>query len=190
MLDEVANNWWLMFLRGLAAIAFGILAWTWPGMTLMVLLMFYAAYALVEGVSALFLGFAGKKNHKIWWQMIVIGLLGIASAVITFLWPKLTAVVLLLCIATWAILNGMFEISAAIRLRKEIRGEWLLILSGIFAIIFGFLLLMRPAAGIFAMIWLLGVFAVASGIVQIALSLKLRSMKHHPPGELHHAMGT
>lgn len=189
MLSDIANNWWLLLLRGLAAIAFGVLAWMWPGITLVVLLMFYAAYALVEGVAALFLGFSGREGHKIWWQMIVIGLLGIGAAVVTVLWPRLTAVILLLFIATWAILHGALEIAAAIRLRKEIHGEWMLALSGILAIIFGLLLFMRPGVGILTMVWLVGVFAVATGILQVVLSLKLRQMKHHPPGDLHHAMG-
>ncbi|RYD79575.1 MAG: HdeD family acid-resistance protein [Verrucomicrobiaceae bacterium] len=190
MLQDLAKNWWLMLLRGIAAIGFGIFAWTWPGVTLAVLLMFYAVYALVEGVSALFLGLSGKEGHHIWWQMILTGLLGIATAILTVLWPKLTAVLLLLFIASWAILHGIFEVAAAIRLRKEIEGEWMMIVSGVLAILFGIFLFMRPGAGILTMVWLMGIFAAATGALQVALALRLRQMKHHPPGDTHHALGT
>src|SRR5689334_8564471 len=124
MLQDLSSHWWLMLLRGIAAIAFGFLAWLWPGKTLLILLMFYAAYALVEGVSALTMGFTGRNGHRICWQMLLTGLAGIGAAIFTVIWPKLTALVLLFVIAAWAILRGIFEISAAIQLRKEIRGEW------------------------------------------------------------------
>ena len=189
MLDNITRYWWLMLLRGAAAIIFGFLAWSWPGLTLLVLLMFFAAYALIEGISALALGLSGREGHRVWWQMILVGLLGIAAAVITIFWPQLTAVVLLTAIGIWAILRGVFEIGAAVRLRRVIKGEWMLILSGVLSVLFGILLLSRPGAGILALVWLIGAFAVTLGALEVALSFRLRHLKHHPPGGMQATMG-
>ncbi len=189
MLNNLTKYWWLMLLRGLAAILFGFLAWTWPGLTVLALLMFFAAYALVEGVTAIAMGVSGREEGRTWWQMILVGLLGIAAAIVTIFWPQLTAVVLVTAIGIWAILRGVFEVGAAIRLRRVIEGEWMLILSGVLSVLFGILLLSRPGAGILAIVWLIGIFAVAWGLVESALAFRLRHLKHHPPGEMRAAMG-
>jgi uncharacterized membrane protein HdeD (DUF308 family) len=133
MVHALAKNWWLLFLRGIAAIIFGVLALAWPGMTLLTLILFYGAFTLIDGVLAIIAAITGGAPTPRWWLAIV-GLLGIAAGALTFMMPGLTAVVLLYFIAGWAIATGAFQIIGAIRLRKEIDNEWFLILGGIVSV--------------------------------------------------------
>ena len=174
LLRTFCRAWWLVLLRGIAAILFGVLAWTWPGVTLLTLALLWGAYALVDGIAALWGGWQAKDGGKPMWQVVVIGLLGIAVGIFTFVSPALTAIALLILIAVWAIANGVFEIAAAIRLRKEIANEWLLILSGAVSILFGGWLIYNPGAGALALIWLIGAFAIAYGVLLVALAVRLR----------------
>jgi uncharacterized membrane protein HdeD (DUF308 family) len=174
LLQNLGRMWWLVLLRGLAAIVFGILAWTWPGATLITLVLLWGAYALVDGVAALVSGWQAKDSGKPMWQIVLIGAIGIAAGIFTFVQPDVTAVALLILIAAWAIVHGIFEISAAIRLRKEIKNEWLLILSGVISVVFGGLMIANPGAGAMALLWVIGVFSVAYGILLVILSFKLK----------------
>jgi uncharacterized membrane protein HdeD (DUF308 family) len=174
LLQTLGRNWWLVLLRGIAAIVFGLLAWAWPGVTLVTLVLFWGAYALVDGVAALIGGWKTKDHGKPMWTVVLIGILGILAGIFTFLQPGITAIALLLLIAVWAIINGVFEIAAAIRLRKEIQNEWLLILSGALSVAFGVLMIVNPGAGAIAVLWLIGVFAVAYGALLVFLSFKLK----------------
>lgn len=179
LLQTLGRTWWLVLLRGLAAIVFGILAWAWPGVTLITLVLFWGAYALVDGVAALIGGWQAKDSGKPMWQVVLIGVIGIAAGIFTFLQPGVTAVALLILIAAWAIVHGIFEIAAAIRLRKEIQNEWLLILSGAISVLFGIFMIANPGAGALAVLWLIGVFSVAYGALLVILSFKLK--KHAGP---------
>jgi uncharacterized membrane protein HdeD (DUF308 family) len=179
LLHTMGRMWWLVLLRGLAAIVFGILAWAWPGVTLITLVLFWGAYALVDGVAALVGGWQTKDSGKPMWQIVLVGIVGIAAGIFTFVQPGVTAVALLILIAAWAIVNGVFEIAAAIRLRKEIDNEWLLILSGVLSIVFGIFMIVNPGAGAMAVLWLIGVFAIAYGALLVMLSFKLK--KHAAP---------
>jgi uncharacterized membrane protein HdeD (DUF308 family) len=179
LLADLAENWWVLLLRGIAAIAFGVLTFFWPGLTLLVLIFLWGIYAIADGILALWAAIAGKDLGKIaprWWLAIV-GLSGIAAGILTFVWPGMTALVLLMFIAAWAIVNGVFQIWGAIRLRREIEGEWLLGLSGLLSIAFGVIVIARPGAGALAVIWLIGWFAILLGCCYIALSLRLRKYK-------------
>jgi len=177
MLHAIVRNWWMWLIRGIAAIVFGILAFLWPGITLLVLILLFAAYALVDGASAIGLAIAGRGGDRAWWEMLLVGALGVAAGLIAFVWPGITAVALLIVIAAWAIVRGFFEIAAAVQLRKVLENEWLLILAGALSILFGILLLAWPAAGILALVWLIGAYAILFGIVSVALSFRLRQMK-------------
>jgi uncharacterized membrane protein HdeD (DUF308 family) len=179
LLHTLGRVWWLVLLRGIAAIVFGVLAWTWPGATLITLVLFWGAYALVDGVAALWGGWQAKDGGKPMWQVVLIGVLGIAAGIVTFLAPGVTAIALLLLIAGWAIVNGLLQVAAAIRLRKEIANEWLLILSGALSIVFGVLMVANPGAGALAVLWLIGAFAVVYGALLVVLAFKLR--KHAAP---------
>lgn len=174
--DLFASHWWVLALRGLAAVIFGVLAFIWPGITLFALVVLFGAYALVNGVLSLYLAAKAPKGYPRFGSLIFGGLLSIAAAVITFFWPGLTALGLLIVIAAWAIANGVLEIYAAIKLRKVITGEWLLVLAGILSIIFGVLLLLNPIAGAVAVVWLIGAFALAFGILLIVLAFRMRHL--------------
>ena len=173
VLHALARNWWLEVLRGIAAIVFGILAFVWPGITLFTLVLFYGAFVLVDGVLALAAAVKGGNATPRWWLAIV-GLAGIVAGALTFVWPGITAFILLFFIAGWAIVLGIFEIIGAIRLRKEIEGEWLLILNGVLSVLFGLVLLWRPGLGALAVVWIIGAYAIILGVIYVIFGLKLR----------------
>jgi uncharacterized membrane protein HdeD (DUF308 family) len=172
----LAGNWWALALRGLLAVLFGITAFVMPGLTLAALVLLYGAYVLVDGVFAVVASLAGRTFGTPWWAMLIRGLLGIAIGIVTFVWPGITELALLYIIAAWAVVTGGFEIAAAIRLRKEIRGEWLLVLSGAISVLFGLALMVYPAAGALAIVWLLGSYAIIFGVLLLVLGLRLRSL--------------
>lgn len=176
LLRALAANWWLLLLRGIAGVLFGVLAFIWPGLTLLSLTLLWGAYALADGAAALWAGITGSVAGSRGW-LIFIGVLGIAAGIIAFIWPGGTAGALLLVIGAWAIAIGILQIWGAIQLRKEIEGEWLLILSGVVSILFGLLVAMQPLAGALAVVWMIGTFAIVFGITQIILSFKLRQFK-------------
>ena len=177
MFHALAENWWLFLLRGLCAIVFGILTFIWPRATLLTLVLLYGAFALVDGVAAILAAIKGGEMTSRWW-LAILGVFSIAAGSLTLYWPGLTALVLLLFIAFWAIATGIVQIIGGIRLRKEIDGEWLLVVGGVLSILFGLLLLTRPGAGALAMIYAIGAFAIAHGILTVAFSLRLRRHVH------------
>jgi len=121
------------------------------------------------------LGLTKTRTHGRSWATALQGVVGIAAGVLTFMWPGVTALALVIFIGAWAIVTGIFEIAAAIRLRKVIRGEWLLALSGILSVIFGVLVFAFPGAGAVGIAWILGAYSAAAGIILIALGIRLRS---------------
>ncbi len=176
ILPLLAKYWWLILLRGIAAIIFGILAFIWPGITLLTLILFYGAFALVDGVLALAHAIMGGNAGSRWWLALV-GIAGIAAGLVTFFMPGLTAFVLLVFIACWAIALGIFQIIGAIRLRKEIDNEWLIGLSGALSVLFGIVLLAAPGAGALGLIWVIASYAIVFGILLVMEAFKLK--KHH-----------
>ena len=174
MVVVLARNWWALALRGLAAVLFGIMAFAWPGITLLTLVLFYGAYALIDGIIALGSAFTGSAKPVPTWWLIVVGLSGIAAGVVTFAWPHITALILIMFIGAWAVVHGVFEIIGAIQLRKEIDNEWTLILSGVISVLFGVVMLVAPGAGAMALIWVIGAYALVFGLLLVAFALKLR----------------
>lgn len=173
MLDALARNWWLILLRGVLAILFGVLAFIWPGITLLTLVFLYGAFALIDGVLSLAASIRGGTPVPRWWLALV-GVFGIAAGVLTVFWPQITALVLLMFIAAWAIVTGVLQIFGAIKLRHEIEGEWLLIASGVLSVTFGALLVLWPGAGALAMVLVIGAFAIMYGALLIGFALRLR----------------
>jgi uncharacterized membrane protein HdeD (DUF308 family) len=178
MLETLAKNWWMVLLRGIAAIVFGVLAFIWPGLTLLTLVILYGAYALVDGVISLVAAFSGGAKPVPTWWLVVGGLAGIVAGILTFVWPGITAFVLIVFIGAWSIVHGIFEIIGAIKLRKEIDNEWWLILAGVLSVIFGIAVLAMPGAGALALIWVIGAYAIVFGILLVGLAFRLR--KHLP----------
>jgi uncharacterized membrane protein HdeD (DUF308 family) len=186
LLHGLATNWWLAVLRGVAAIIFGVLAFVWPGITLLTLVLFYGAFALVDGVLAIIAAVRGGNPMPRWWLAIV-GIAGIVAGILTFAWPGITALVLLIFIAVWAIILGVMEIYGAIKLRAQIEGEWLLILNGVISVLFGLVLLWRPGTGALAVVWIIGFYAILLGIIYVMFGLKLRKHQGGTPTVAHAA---
>jgi uncharacterized membrane protein HdeD (DUF308 family) len=174
-LDALARNWGWVMARGVFAIIFGFLTFAWPGLTLLTLVIFYGAYAFVDGVTALVAAVAKGAPAPRWWLALV-GVAGIAAGVITLFYPGITGIVLLYFIAFWAIAIGVFQIIGGIAMRKEIEGEWLLILSGVISVVFGCFMIVYPVAGALSVAFLIGSFAILQGVILIAFSLRLRTM--------------
>ncbi|MEW6269011.1 MAG: HdeD family acid-resistance protein [Thermodesulfobacteriota bacterium] len=179
MVEMLARYWWALVLRGVAGIVFGVLAFLWPGITLEVLILFFGAYMLVDGVFTVISAIGGRAHTPHWGWLLLEGLLGIAIGIFTFVAPVVTAFALLMYIAAWALVTGVIEIIAAIRLRREIEGELWLGLSGVLSIGFGILLVIFPLAGALSIVWLLGIYAIAFGIVLVILGFRVRGMAPH-----------
>lgn len=176
MLIMYTGSWWSLVLRGLAAIAFGVLAFVWPTITLTALVFLWGAYALVDGAFAIAAGVKSYGERKRWWVLLLEGILGVAAGLLAFVIPGITALVFLILIAAWAVVTGAFEIAAAIQLRKEIKGEWLLALAGVASILFGIALIINPSVGALAVLWLIGAYSIVFGVLLIALGVRLRGM--------------
>jgi len=175
LMDRLSRIWGLLVLRGLAAILFGVLAFVWPGITLAALVLVWGAYALVDGLCALIASLRLEEGKPMW-TLTLVGLLGIAAGLLTLLWPQITALVLLVFIAGWAVVMGVFQLAAAIRFRKWISNEWLLGLSGVLSIAFGMLLLARPGAGAVALVWVIGWFAFLFGVLLVMFGLRIKGV--------------
>jgi len=173
MLDDLARNWWLVLLRGLCAIIFGMLTILWPGLSLLTLVVLYGVFALFDGGLAIGAAIMGGTPAPRWWLALV-GLLGIAAGALTLAWPGITGLVLLFFIAGWAIASGVFQIVGAIRLRKEIDGEWLLIAAGALSVLFGVLILMFPGAGALGLAFAVAWFAILYGVLLVGFAMRLR----------------
>ncbi len=176
MLVLLARSWWTLLIRGIAAILFGILALIWPGLTLAVLVIFFGAYALVDGAFSIVAAFRRRKKDEDWWLLLLEGLTSLLFGILALTWPEITALVLLYFIAAWALVTGAFEVAAAIALRKELEGEWMLILSGLASMIFGALMFAFPGAGAVAVAWIIGSYAILFGALLVALALRLRKL--------------
>jgi uncharacterized membrane protein HdeD (DUF308 family) len=182
-LHALSRSWWLILLRGIASILFGIAAFIWPGLTVLALTLLYGAFAMADGILSLgaALSGTGDKSMPTWW-LVLIGLLGIAAGAVAFLWPGLTAFALVIMIGAWAVTMGVLEIIGALWLRNEIEDEWLLIAAGILSVLFGAAILLRPGAGALALVWAIGAFAIVSGILLVAFALRLRGQQHREAG--------
>lgn len=176
MLRTLAQNWWALVLRGVFAVLFGIGAFFWPGLTVAVLVLLYGAYLFVDGILAVLSALA-RRREGFSWAVFLAGLASLVAGGVTLLMPGVTAIALLYVIAVWAIVRGVFEIIAAFHLRRELRNEWLLALNGVVTVLFGVVLIAAPGAGVLAVLWLIGTFAIVVGILMIGLGFRLKGMK-------------
>jgi uncharacterized membrane protein HdeD (DUF308 family) len=171
----LSRSWWVLLVRGLIAIAIGIVAWFRPGLSLAALVLLFGAYMLADGILGVWTAVTGRKEHEDWGLVLLWGLIGVGVGILTLVAPGLTAIALLFYVAAWAIATGVLEIVAAIRLRKEMRNEWLLIVGGIVSVALGVLLMARPGAGVITLVWLIGSYAVIFGLLLVILSFNVRS---------------
>ncbi len=173
-----ARYWWALVIRGIVAILFGLAALFWPGRTLLVLVLLFGAYALIDGIFAVIAALGDRREHPNWGMLLIGGIIGIIIGIITFFWPGITALTLLYLIAFWAILIGIYELSLAFGMHLAASGEWALVLSGIISIIFGLILLFQPGAGALALVLVIGVYAIIIGILLLIRAFRLRSLAH------------
>ena len=177
MVKTLYENWWLVVLRGVLAILFGIAAFLWPGITLLTLIVMFGVYAIFDGLIAIWTGLSRTRETPRWWMFLLEGLLSIGAGIAALVWPGLATLVLVYVIATWAVFTGILEIVAAIRLRHEITNEWFLALGGVLSIGLGILLFLQPAAGSLAIIWMIAGYALVFGILLVILGIRLRNWK-------------
>jgi uncharacterized membrane protein HdeD (DUF308 family) len=189
MLETLSRHWWAVAVRGVAAILFGVLALVWPGITVFALVIVFGAYALVDGAFTVVAAFGDRdggrtRDRRAW--LVARGIAGILTGIVAVFWPGITALALLWVIALWAMVTGVFDIVAAIQLRKQIRREWLLALSGALCVLFGVLLVVWPAAGVLTVVALIGIAAIAFGITLLMLGLRLRRERRYDPAAVGH----
>lgn len=176
MIETLKRHWWVPVIRGIAAIVFGIIAFVYPGLTIATLVLFFGAWVLIDGIFRVVGAIGHRGSDPDWGWQIVIGIVGIIVGLLTFHAPQVTALALVVYIAAWALMIGATEIAFAIKVRREIKGEWFLILMGLASIIFAVLLLWNPIAGAAAVIWLIGWYAVVLGILAVFFGFRLRSL--------------
>lgn len=172
---NLTRNWWLVVVRGVLAILFGIAAFLMPGLAWLSLIVLFGTYAILDGVFAMMSGLVSSRYSPRWWVFLLEGLVSVAAGVIALIRPDLASVVLILLIAGWAVVTGILEIMAAIRLRREITNEWMLVFGGFVSIALGVLLFFQPATGTLVVTWMIGAYALIFGITLVALGLRLRT---------------
>ena len=181
MLRKLSKNWWVLAVRGLLAIIFGVLAFALPRLTLVALVWMFGVYALADGLFQIISGLTNRRKYDGWGWILLEGFFGVIFGVLVLIWPTITAIVLLLFIAAWAVITGVLEIISAIVLRKEIKNEWLLALSGVLSVLLGVLMFVWPGATALAMVWLIGIYAVIFGVTLIALGFRLKNSFEEMP---------
>ena len=176
----LVRNWWSLVLRGLVAVLIGIVTFIWPGITLTALVLLFGAYALIDGVLSLAGAVRAAEAHERWGVLVLEGIAGILAALVTLFWPAITALVLVYIIAVWAIITGIAEISAAVRLRKHVSGEWVLGALGVASLLFGILIALVPVAGALVITFWFGAYAIIFGALLLALGFRLRHWGRTP----------
>ena len=174
MVGQLLRNWWIPVVRGVLAILFGILVFAFPNAAVTVFVYLFGAYMLLDGIAAL--GFAFDVNRGRGW-LILSGIAGIAAGILTFMYPSATAVALVYIAAAWAIVTGIFEVIAAIEWREVLSDAWMLGLGGVLSIILGALLISSPSAGLIAWAWMVGIYAIAYGVLYIVTGFRLKSLQ-------------
>jgi uncharacterized membrane protein HdeD (DUF308 family) len=174
--ETLSRSWWVLLLRGIVAILFGVLTFMQPGISLATLVLLFGAFAFADGVLGSWTAISHRKDTEHWWVLLLEGLLGIGVGALTVFNPAVTALVLLFYIAIWAIATGVLEIVIAIRLRQEIEGEWTLVLAGLASVAFGVLMMASPGPGALAVLWLIGSYAIAFGLLIVLLAFKVRGV--------------
>jgi uncharacterized membrane protein HdeD (DUF308 family) len=170
------RSWWVPALRGIVGILFGLLALMWPGLTLLTLVALFAAYALIGGIGSVVGAVQHRRVDEDWWLPMLLGLVSIGAAVVALGNPVLTTLVLVMVIGANALVTGVLDIVAAVRVRKEVKDEWLLALSGIASVLFGALVFLYPLAGAIALVWMVSVYTIITGALLLSLGIRARAL--------------
>lgn len=181
MIPILRTNWWALVLRGIFAILFGIAAFSLPGATIAALTTLFGIYVLMDGIFAIVLTFKAAELHGRWGGFLIEGIVGILFGIAAIFAPLAVAAIFIQVLAIWALLTGILEIVAAIRLRRQIQGEWVLILVGVVSILFGLVLFMEPLAGAVVLVWTLAIYGLFFGVLLITAGMRLRRHQHLSP---------
>ena len=174
--STLSRNWSVLFIRGLIAIIFGVITWFAPSASLSIMLLFFAGYFLFDGILRVWVAWNSKQNNPYWRWLLIGGVLSVIAGLVTLFAPNVTTILLLYYVAAWAIAIGAVEIFVALKLRAEISGEWLWIITGALSVLFGLYLIFNPSAGIHTLLWLVATYAVLFGALIVLFSLKLKKL--------------
>jgi len=175
MVEALTSRWWIFLVRGLAGIVFGVLAFFWPGATLIALVLVFGVYAFIDGIMALGFAIAGYAGTR-WWALFFEGILGVLLGFLIWAEPQYSTLVFIYFVAGWAIVTGVFAIIAGIQLRDVMLNEWLYVLTGLISIVFGYLILRSPGQGGVAVAWTIGFYALLAGVTQVAFAFRVRAL--------------
>jgi len=174
MLDALKEYWWVLLVRGLLAVAFGLVAVAWPDLTLFWVIMLFGVYVIGDGLAEIWSGFQNRSRHDRWWVEILIGLAGIVAGILIISLPGVTAVVAMYFIAAWMVVMGVLQVIYAIRLRETISNEWLIVLAGVLSVLLGLYFFAFPGDGAVSLVWLVGVYAILFGVILAIFSFRAR----------------
>ena len=178
MNELLSKSWRGLAIRGAVSVLFGVLAALWPGLTLMWLIVMFAAYALISGVASVVTAVHNRKGTEGWWLVLLLGVAGICAGAVAIMLPDLTALLLVLVIGATALITGMLDITMAVRLHKVIQGEGFLFLSGFVSIMFGISVFLFPGKGALALVWLISIYAVITGGLLLLFAWRARSWRN------------
>jgi uncharacterized membrane protein HdeD (DUF308 family) len=178
----MARSWWTFMVRGALAILFGLFCLLFPPAAIVGLATLFGIWLIIDGVTALGVGWASRKQQN-WWLLVLEGILGLVAGFLSIVWPQITALVLVFFVGWWAIVTGALEVWGAIRLREQITGEFWMALAGVISILFGVYVILFPGAGILSVLWLIAVFSIAFGVSLIALGWRLRGINERHQGQ-------
>ena len=177
MLTMLARNWWTFVIQGSAALVFGVLTLVWPGLSLVVLLALFGAFAVVHGVMALAASYDAHTRHLRWGSWLAVGLLSLLAGLVTWFWPGLTALALLYVVAAWALVTGLLSIGAAIEWHEALPHAWLLALSGVLALALAVVLAVDPGSGILSLVLVIGLYAIVAGLAELVFAVRLQRLR-------------
>ena len=173
MKDLLNRSWWMLALRGIVAILFGVLALIWPGLTLLWLVVLFAVFAILAGVVSIMAALRARE-HGGWGIALLFGIVSVVAGVLAIVFPGITALTLILLIGANALVTGLLDIVMAVRLRRQMQREWLLVAAGVVSVIFGAIVMVFPAAGALALVWFVSFYATLTGILLLMLAFRAR----------------
>lgn len=176
MFTQLFHDWWLTAARGALGIVFGILALFWPEPTTIVLVLLFGVFSFMDGIFAIAIGTASREYLQRWWALLLEGITDIVIGVLIFYWPDVTTLVLLYFIAFKAVTAGIFELVLALEFRQDFPGDWIMIIGGMFSVLLATWLFVFPAKGIVSLVWLIGIYAIIAGLIQLLFAFRLWSL--------------
>lgn len=172
--EHLSGAWWLVLLRGVAAVVFGLLTLFQPEASLVALLLIFSIYAIADGVIGIWTAFNNKQTNAQWWVLLLWGVVSVLAGVLALVAPATVITFAVFYIGFWALITGVLQIATAIRLRKEISGEWMLIFAGALSLVFGLLVIIQPLVSLISILWLIGFYAIFFGVLLMGLAFKVR----------------